>query len=53
MEIEDNLLHPSKIPCPNDVTDDGIVTEVRLLQSLKHSNPNDVTDEGMVMDAKL
>ena len=37
---------------PNEVTDEGIVMEVKLLQPRKHSLPNEVTDEGIVMEVK-
>ena len=47
------LLHQEKLSCPNNVTDEGIVTEGKPLQPLKHLSPNDVTDEGIVTEVKL
>ena len=38
---------------PNEVTDEGIVMEVKLLQPRKHPTLNEVTDEGIVMEVKL
>ena len=37
---------------PNEVTDEGMVIEVKPLQSRKHLSPNEVTDEGMVTEVK-
>ena len=38
---------------PKLVTDDGMVIEVKLLHSEKHSSPKLVTDDGMVIEVKL
>ena len=46
------LLHSLKQPHPSEVTDEGIVMEVKPLTQKQHS-PNDVTDEGIVMEVKL
>ena len=43
---------PSKQWSPNEVTDEGMVIEVKPLQLRKQDLPNDVTDEGMVIDVK-
>ena len=40
-----------KHPFPNEVTDEGIVMEVKP-QPAKQSSPNEVTDEGIVMEVK-
>ena len=37
---------------PNDVTDEGMVIEVKPLQPSKQDLPNEVTDEGMVIEVK-
>ena len=37
---------------PNEVTDEGMVIEVKPLQSSKQWLPNEVTDEGMVIEVK-
>ena len=36
----------------NEVTEEGMVTEVKLLQPEKQLVPNEVTDEGMVIEVK-
>ena len=38
---------------PNEVTDEGMVIELKPLQPWKQSSPNEVTDEGMVIEVKL
>ena len=47
------LLHPDKAPCPIEVTELGIVSEVRLEQSSKVLNPMDVTESGIVNEVRL
>ena len=37
---------------PNEVTDEGILIDVKLLQSSKHILPNELTNEGISMDVK-
>ena len=37
---------------PNEVTDEGIMIDVKLLQPEKQYSPNEVTDEGIVMEVK-
>ena len=37
---------------PNEVTDEGMVIEVKPLQSWKQAPLNEVTDEGMVIEVK-
>ena len=37
---------------PIDITDEGIVMEVKPLQPWKQDSPNEVTDEGIVMEVK-
>ena len=43
---------PEKQPLPNEVTDEGMVIEVKPLQLEKQDPPNEVTDEGMVIEVK-
>ena len=50
--ILSRLVHSTKQYPPSEVTDEGIVMEVKPLQPLKHP-PNEVTDEGIVMEVKL
>ena len=38
---------------PNEVTDEGIMIDVKLLQPEKQYSPNEVTDEGILIDVKL
>ena len=38
---------------PNEVTDEGILIDVKLLQPEKQYSPNEVTDEGILIDVKL
>ena len=38
---------------PNEVTDEGIMIDVKLLQPEKQYSPNEVTDEGIMIDVKL
>ena len=38
---------------PSEVTDEGIVMEVKPIQLKKQWLPNEVTDEGIVMEVKL
>ena len=38
---------------PIDVTDEGIVTEARLLQLKNAASPMDVTVFGIIIDARL
>ena len=45
-------MQPEKQYSPNEVTEEGIVMEVKPLQSQKHSSPNEVTEEGMVIEVK-
>ena len=51
MAMEVKLRHPEKQDSPKEVTDVGIVMEVKPLQSEKF--PNEVTDDGMAMEIKL
>ena len=37
---------------PNEVTDEGIVMEVKPSQQLKQNSPYEVTDEAIVMEVK-
>ena len=37
---------------PNEVTDEGIMIDVKLLQPEKHHPPNLVIDEGINMEVK-
>ena len=37
---------------PNEVTDEGIMIDVKLLQPEKHHPPNVVIDEGIIMEVK-
>ena len=46
-------LHPLKQKSPIDSTDEGMVTEVKLPQSLKKYLFNEITDEGIVIEVKL
>jgi len=46
-------LHPLKQKSPIDSTDEGMVTEVKLPQSLKQYLFNEITDEGIVIEVKL
>lgn len=41
-----NEEQPLKQSSPNEVTDDGSVIEVKLLQSLKQEFPIEVTEDG-------
>ena len=43
---------PLKQELPNDVTDEGMVIEVKPLQPKKQDSSNEVTDEGMVIEVK-
>ena len=38
---------------PNEVTDEGIMIDVKLLHLPKQYSPNEVTDEGFMIDVKL
>ena len=38
---------------PNEVTDEGIMIDVKLLQPEKQYSPNEVTDEEILIDVKL
>ena len=38
---------------PNEVTDEEIMIDVKLLQPEKQYSPNEVTDEGFMIDVKL
>ena len=38
---------------PNEVTDEWIMIDVKLLQPEKQYSPNEVTDEGILIDVKL
>ena len=51
--ILSRLVPLEKYPCPNDITEGGIVIEVKPLQAAKQHFPNEVTDEGIVMEVKL
>ena len=46
------LTQSRKQELPNEVTDEGIVMEVKLLQPRKQISPNEVTDEGIVIEVK-
>ena len=50
--ILSKLVPLGKHPCPNEVTEEGIVMEVKLWQLEKQDFPNEVTDEGIVMEVK-
>ena len=50
--ILSKLVPLGKHPCPNEVTDEGIVMEVKPLQFWKQPSLNEVTDEGIVMEVK-
>ena len=50
--ILSRLTQSLKQELPNEVTDEGIVMEVKLLQPRKQISPNEVTDEGIVMEVK-
>lgn len=45
-------LQPSKQDCPKEVTDEGIVIDVKPRQAPKQYLPNEVADEGIVMEVK-
>ena len=45
-------LQPSKQDCPKEVTDEGIVIDVKPSQPQKQDCPKEVTDEGIVIDVK-
>jgi hypothetical protein len=47
-----NALQPKKVSCIINVTDDGMVIDVKEEQPAKASIPIDVTDDGMVSDVK-
>lgn len=38
---------------PNEVTGEGIMIDVKLLQPEKQYSPNEVTDEEILIDVKL
>ena len=46
------LIQHQKQSSPNEVTDEGMVIEVKPLQPSKQKSPNEVTDEGMVIEVK-
>ena len=46
-------MQPAKQSTPNEVTDEGMVIEVKPLQFPKQDLPNEVTEEGMVIEVKL
>lgn len=50
--ILSSLVLLEKHLCPKDVTDEGIVIEVKPLQAAKQHSPHEVTDEGIVMEVK-
>lgn len=53
MLIDARLLQPEKAFVPIDVTDSGIVTEVRPVQLTNIPSLRAVTDSGMVIEARL
>jgi len=46
-------LHPEKADLPIDVTELGIFTDVKLLQSEKADSPIDVTELGISTDDRF
>ena len=50
--ILSRLLQYRKQDSPNEVTDEGIVMEVKPLHCQKQDPPNEVTDEGIEIDVK-
>ena len=51
--ILSRLVQFLKQDSPSEVTDEGIVMEVKPIHSKKQLLPNEVTDEGIVMEVKL
>ena len=50
--ILSRLTQSLKQELPNEVTDEGIVIEVKQRQNMKHLSPNVVTDGGIVIEVK-
>ena len=47
------LVQLAKQPFPRDVTELGIIIEIRAMQPLKQYSPRDITESGIVMEANL
>ena len=45
-------MQPEKHQSSNEVTEEGIVSEVRPMQSSKQLTPNEVTEEGIVSEVR-